>query len=333
MTLGRLFILVLMTVLTGLTFPASNASGAAPVRPSIRFIRQGKITYLYLRDVAAYYGMRYAVSGKTATFTSVYSRLMFTLDSRVMTLSGVRVHLAFAISRQGTEYLLSISDFQLLIDPILRSTALPRRTIRKIVLDPGHGGKDVGATAGGVFEKTLNLQIAARLATKLRQRGYTVVTTRSSDTAVSLAQRSNIANKWGADLFISLHCNAADASVSGIEIFSATWHGTPPTGDKVLAKQRCPANAFDRENAYLTYTTQKALLDATNATDRGIKRRRFSVIRNITCPGMLIEMGFISNQAERQLLQQANRQDAIAHAIADAVDKFRIALAPKPTRR
>ena len=332
MTLGRLFIITIMTVLAGVAFPVSNASGSAASRPSIRFVQQGKIKYLYLRDVASYYGMRYAVSGKTVTFSSAYSRLMFTLDSRIMTLNGVRVHLAFAVSRRGKEYLLSVSDFQLLLDPILRPAALPRRTIRKIVLDPGHGGKDVGAVADGTLEKTINLQVATRLAAKLRQRGYTVVTTRKSDTPVSLSQRVESTNKWGADLYISLHCNSADASVSGLEIFSATWHGTPPTGDQVPAKERCPANAFDRENAYLTFYTQKALLDATKASDRGIKRRRFYVIRDITCPGMLIEMGFLSNNTERQLLKQANRQDAIAKAIADAVDNFRTALVPPPAR-
>lgn len=333
MTLGRFFIITILTVLAGLAFPVSTASGAT-ARPTIRFVQQGKVKYLYLRDVAAYYGMRYAVSGKTVTFSSVYSRIIFTLDSRCITLNGVRVHLGFAVSRHSQEFLLSFNDFQLLLDPILRPASLPRRTVRKVVIDPGHGGKDVGAVAEGTYEKTINLQVANRLAAKLREKGFTVAMTRRSDTAVSLPQRVAITNKWGADLFISLHCNAAAAaSVSGLEIFSATSHGTPPTGDKVLAKEACPANAFDRENAYLTFYTQKTLLDSISASDRGVKRRRFYVIRDITCPGMLIEMGFLSNRTERQLLKQANRQDAIAQAITDAAVLFRTALAPPPPKR
>lgn len=296
--------------------------------PPIRFVLRSSVTYLYMRDVAAFYGMSFGVKDKTVTFTSGYSKIIFKVDSRLMSLNGVQAHLSRPITRQKNIFLMAKSDFQLLLEPILRPGLIPRKHVTTIVIDPGHGGKDVGAVSGKTYEKEINLQVATRLANKLRSKGYTVCMTRTADNNVTLQQRTAFAAKMDADLFISIHCNSASPAVTGIETYIATPTGDPPTGDNVPAKTSCPANAFNRDNAYFAFYTQRALLMRSQADDRGLRRRRFFVVRNINCPAILVEMGFMSNSNELARLTSPNYQEKLADALAEGITKYRDAVKP-----
>lgn len=317
-------VLVLMSLLV----VTSLLAAASASKPNIRFVQQGSVKYMYLRDVAAFYGMHYSPGPKQAVLTSKYSKIILGLNCREITLNGVRVFTGFSIRKSGDEYLLASLDLTKVMDPVLRVGTLPRRTVRHIVIDAGHGGKDVGAISGEHREKDVNLQVALRLGRKLQQQGYKVSYTRSKDVFVTLGERPGLASRLKADLFISLHCNSAAASVSGIEVFAATPRDMPGTGASQVEKAACPADPFQRENAYVSYTVQKKLVEKTKATDRGVRRKRFYVIRELSCPGLLIEMGFLSNQAERAKLLQASRQQQIVDAIVDAVNLYRNATAP-----
>ena len=296
----------------------------APKKVVIRVKNYKTVPMLNMADVAAFYGMKYLVNGEDITYLSKYSTITFTVNSRVMVLNNVQIYLSRPITVMDNINYIGKSDFQLILEPILRpKTVIPKHSLTTIVVDAGHGGKDVGAINGKDYEKNINLQVALRLANKLREKGFKVFMTRSKDTDVTLEQRTNFATNMKADLFVSIHCNSADATVAGLETYIATPSGDPPVGESKPMKSKCPANAYDLQNAYIAYYTQRAILKKTECEDRGLRRKRFYVIRNTTCPSMLIEIGFISNDAELKSLKQAARQEQIADAVAESLLRFR----------
>lgn len=313
---------------------------AAAKKPSPRKVVLHSVTvkkrkYLYLREVAALYGCKYTYS--SASKQAVMSdsggvKLVFKRDSVSSQVNGIEVALSYPVIMHKNALLLSLSDFQELLHPIMRPSTAPRRTINTVVIDPGHGGKDTGAKFGKVLEKDYNLIIARRVGAILQKRGYRVLYTRSTDKALELAERSKYAEKQKPDLFLSIHCNsAADTSISGIEVFVANPVGTPSFGTKTLGKKG-PGTGYNAINAVWAYKTQAALIKATGAKDRGVKRKQFYVLRETPAPAMLIECGFLSCPAERKLLAKNDYLDKLAVAICDGVDDARKALAPPPKR-
>ena len=307
--------------------PAAPANRGARALPFV--LIKGK-QYILLKDVAGFYGMKCLASGKLARLTSKYSNLLFTEGKREFSLNGQVASLSYVIARHKGALAISVSDITEFIDPILRTGTLKPRTIKHIVLDPGHGGKDPGTMNGGIVEKSVNLLIAKRVAAILKKRGYTVTVLRLSDKDMTLKQRVEAAKKVKPDLYLSLHCNAAeDTSISGIETYVPNPMNTPSSGGNTIAKTASPSNAVDHENALLGYTLQKSLISATKATDRGIKRKQFYVIRQQACPSALIEIGFLSNANERKKLCQSDYHDKLAVAICDAVQQYENILKPK----
>ncbi len=182
---------------------------------------------------------------------------------------------------------------------------------RLIVVDAGHGGYDSGAVGfSGTLEKNINLSIALKLAELLKNAGYEVLLTRSDDTFIPLAERSVIANKAGAGMFISIHCNASDLHDGyGIETYT----------QKELYK---PVFEHQEECIYLAALVQKELVEALGLHDRGIKKKNLSVCRETNAPAILIETAFIDNQNEELLLNDQAFQDKAAEAVKLAVDKY-----------
>ncbi len=173
----------------------------------------------------------------------------------------------------------------------------------KIFVDPGHGGKDVGAigyNSQGLFEKDLNLDIGLKIRCILIERGYEVMMSRDTDEYISLVDRVNKANNWGADYFISVHCNAAEnVLANGIE----TLYYPTSTNGKNLAQK-----------------AQTELIKQTGQTDRGIKPRDLYVLRKTRMPAILPECGFMSNPIENQLLNQEQYRGKCARALCDALE-------------
>ena len=110
------------------------AEAAPRKKPSIRYVEQGGVKYLYLRDIAAFYGMRYNPGADGAVLSSKYSTITFTCPSREFTLNGVKVYAGFPVRKSGDEYLLASLDLSKILDPILRIGTLPRRGSRHVVL-------------------------------------------------------------------------------------------------------------------------------------------------------------------------------------------------------
>ncbi|MBQ6472262.1 MAG: N-acetylmuramoyl-L-alanine amidase [Victivallales bacterium] len=320
--MGRLAIALLVLLLLA---GGEGRAASAPPAPRIRVVLYNKAHYLHLGDVARFYGMRVHRDKKTVLMRSQYSTVRFTVNSRTANLNGVTVHLSRAIAEQKGALLLGKSDFHHLLDPVLRSRTVPRHRPQVIVVDPGHGGKDVGAIGvGSIYEKNITLAVAQRLATALRERGFVVYMTRTTDQYVSLDARCKFANARKADFFISLHCNATKSTaVHGVETYINTPLGDVSIGQNVPSSSVSPSNKYDLESVWTGYHVQRALLQKTGAEDRGLKRMRYYVIRNVNTPAMLIEMGFLTNVRELQMLRQPARQQQIADAIAQTMQDYR----------
>lgn len=188
-----------------------------------------------------------------------------------------------------------------------------------IVIDPGHGGDDDGCCRGDVSEKTVNLQIAQRLAGKLRDMGYETVLTREDDeTALTLEQRVEIAEAAGGTLYISIHQNACEekeSSVTGIE----TWFSGCP--EKVEgANWYCTCCNDSRRLAQLV---QMGAVSQTGANDRGLQQsQELYVIRETSMPSCLIETSFLSNTAERSAISSEEYQEQLTEGIARNIDYY-----------
>lgn len=229
----------------------------------------------------------------------------------------------------------------------LISKKIPKN-IKVIVIDPGHGGKDFGAIGrGGIREKDVNLLLAKRLKSYLKNEGFEVLLTRESDVFVSLQERADFVNRIDADLFVSLHCNAArNRRAHGFETFYLShpmndyFDTTVMSGDgyvkydnlsdenseigKLYVKLLDSASSGDRAfSIHLGDLINQALRGFIGGRDRGVKRARFFVLRNTAMPAVLVEVGFLSNPNEEIKLAKRFHRDNIAKAIAQGIVNFR----------
>ena len=311
----------LTMLLTGLLlgWPHSAASK--------RVVAEGR-QYLSLDEVGYRYGMR-AVDNRMADRKRI---LIFQRDKRQFTINGVRYYLGFAPLTGEDGMFLSALDVTKQLDPILKPRIVPRHTVRHIVLDPGHGGKDTGALGARSREKYLTLMIARRVRDRLVRAGYRVTMTRHTDIALTLAQRAALAQALKADLFVSIHINAVqNASLSGIETYALSPAGAPSTSGGKAAATVHPGNRCDLNNLALANMIHRYLLGRTGGSDRGVKRARFAVLRDITMPGVLVECGFITNRAEELRMMTPAYQEKLARGIADGITAYRLSILRNPT--
>jgi N-acetylmuramoyl-L-alanine amidase len=217
--------------------------------------------------------------------------------------------------------------------------------IRKIVLDPGHGGKDPGAIGvGGVAEKDIVLSIAKRLAVKLRKEmGIQVVLTRKDDRFIALENRTAIANAEDADLFISLHMNASENSeAKGIETYyldnttdeaakrlAARENGTSKhnISDLQFILADMKQNMKLEESIMLAHRLQTASVSGMSRVlgsvkDHGVKKALFHVLVGAQMPCVLVEMFFITHPVEGKAMSQAKYQEAMVGALFEGIQKY-----------
>ncbi len=263
------------------------------------------------------------------------TRLELSADSREIELDGLRVFLGEPAVLHRNALFVSRVDRDRFLLPILKPSSGrgPVPPLRTIVIDPGHGGKDGGTSNAKLKlrEKTLTLDVALRLEKLLTAAGYRVVLTRRRDTFVPLPLRPAHAKKVKADLFLSIHFNAiGNKTVTGCETYILTPQHQRSTGsdkrspdDKVLL----PGNADDNWNAILGFRMHGTLVRSLRAFDRGLKRARFAVLRDLDCPGVLIEGGYLSNDAEARKIATPAWRQQLAQSIADGVVGYRAALA------
>jgi N-acetylmuramoyl-L-alanine amidase len=224
------------------------------------------------------------------------------------------------------------------------------RPVQTVVLDPGHGGRDPGATGvGGLREKDLTLRLARTLRPKLETLGFRVVMTREDDRTIDLEERTAIAEAGGGDLFVSLHANASRRrGANGIETYYPDANHERHTlrvaarengvSDKELnALQRTLAklrvSEVSPQSRHLAERVQTQLIQGLPeryrpVADLGVKKGPFYVLFLSDMPSVLVESGFVSNPVEAKRLGDAEYLDAIADGIATAVADHRAAITP-----
>jgi N-acetylmuramoyl-L-alanine amidase len=172
------------------------------------------------------------------------------------------------------------------------------RTFTTVVVDAGHGGKDNGAFRRfGGAEKNATLDVATRLAAKLRESQFRVVMTRSDDVFIPLDERAAISNRQSNAIFVSVHFN--DSGRRGIRGFE-TYYRSP------VARP-------------LAYRIQQQIMTLPGAVNRGVKTANFRVLRKAAYPAVLVECGFLSNRKEGAAARSATRRDDLADKIAEAI--------------
>jgi N-acetylmuramoyl-L-alanine amidase len=176
-----------------------------------------------------------------------------------------------------------------------------------VVIDPGHGGYDLGARMAACDEKSLSLSTALLVKKYLTEMGYRVILTRSRDSFLPLEKRAAIANETKSKLFVSIHFNAAKNPVAkGIEVF---FHASE---DKIKS-------GFSKK---LAARVLSKIIDKTMAESRGVKEGNFYVIRETRMPSILIEAGFMTHPEELHLLKDINYRDKIARGIAEGIESY-----------
>lgn len=215
--------------------------------------------------------------------------------------------------------------------------------IERVMLDPGHGGKDPGAVRHGFMEKDINLRMAKILGNVLEERGYEVIYTRTTDTFVPLEERTAMANAKKADLFISIHVNAhKNRNVRGFELYTLNM-AQSKEAKRVAARENSVSmqKISDLQviltdlmlNSKIKESQELAQLASKNAVeyceqfysmrDHGVREAPFYVLIGAKMPAMLVEMGYLSNPKERQWLQSYAYLKRLAWGLAEGVDAYK----------
>lgn len=205
--------------------------------------------------------------------------------------------------------------------PWLAAPSEKTESLPTIVIDPGHGGNDGGASANGLLEKDLTLDVAVRVAEALKSFNFPVILTRKDDSYVSLAERAEQGNDHPDSIFLSIHFNKSNEhEVSGVETFYSekkapaeddfTWMGIfnvkspEPTGET---------------GEQLAGFVQTAMVLKTDLRNRGIKSRGLYVTKHVRRPAALVEAGFLSNPLEAALLKNPDYRQRLAAGIAEGI--------------
>ncbi len=220
------------------------------------------------------------------------------------------------------------------------------------VIDPGHGGEQQGALSPrGEKEKDVALDLALRISRRLKRMGAKVILTRTGDISVPLANRAAIATALRADLFVSVHLNSMPTPeqrrrTSGIETYFLSADATDTRASAVAARENADRLAGEPEadpndpvagiltsledaaslqaSSRLAYAIHERLVSSLEAEDHGVKQAPFYVLAGARMPAVLIEVGFISHEAEAAKLRTRAYREKIADAVADGVRAFRV---------
>jgi N-acetylmuramoyl-L-alanine amidase len=228
--------------------------------------------------------------------------------------------------------------------PVPISPALLSLAVRRIVIDPGHGGGDHGAEArGGPPEKEVALEIALQVRALLQSRAFEVVMTREADQGLTLARRADVANAAAADLFVSVHLNWIVGQPScGVETYYLGPTDDPLLKDLAMAENRTSGyNLADfrrlfesvyvgvrqNESRHLAQDVQGNLFNSLSSVrpglqNRGVKTAPFVVLMGTTMPGILAEVSCLSSAEEAALLRESSYRQRIAEALATGIESY-----------
>lgn len=330
---------------------------AAGAFPSTIII--GGSPYIALNSLSQERGFEYLWDPllKNATVRSRAGDVKFHVDSEYILSQGRLFRLSdrvrffrdtVVVPSSAMEYLNRLNlEPSLALPATYVAAPLPGHRIRKIVIDPGHGGRDHGALSRrGNAEKELVLKVAKMIRDELRTQGIEVIMTRQTDVFVPLAARARIANKLGADFFVSIHANASTTrSLEGFEVY----YLSEATDDAALALERAENSSLGLDTAQWAgpdkalKTIVWDLKEAENRKEsvrianyvadsversvviskRRIKSAGFYVLKWTECPAVLVEMGYLTNREDEKMLRDPYYQRAMARAVAKGLMDYK----------
>jgi N-acetylmuramoyl-L-alanine amidase len=327
-TLLLISLICLPVNLFALAIPGTKGMVQAPT------FTYGNVLFVPLTSFAKAYGFEENWNSKTkiVTLEAQKSKYSFRAGSSYALING-RIARMPANAKMVNGRLLIPFQFGMQVMALHKDSLIPKNNAKiipkpkwtpprprgnfTIVLDPGHGGKDVGARGKrGVNEKDINLDIAKRVRDKLQAKGVNVVMTRSKDVFIELWRRVSIASNYKASLFVSIHTNAArNRSVNGIEVFYFAG---------ASAKLNGP---YYRQNQNQSYQyarlAQAQMRKDVKSASRGVKNARYYVLKNARTPAVLIEVGFITNSWEEGNLVSPYHREKLAQAITQSIVDYK----------
>jgi len=315
------------------------------------FVLKSKQTIRYVFDIPG------ALMGKTRTFESAIIDQVRVAQYNKSTIRVVFYHKKPLQIKHGTD------DKTLYIGlSSAKTDAAPTEYVNKapvvsskrfnpkekvIVIDPGHGGKDSGAVNGKYQEKKAVLQVALKLGSELKKRGYKVYYTRTKDTYLQLRSRTRVANDKNADLFISIHANAAPTkskykSMRGLETFFLSPARSERSKNVAALENKSEVdemNYFSKQT-YLNFLNREKIIasnkfaldvhqgmfdslkDHFNIYDGGVREAPFWVLVGAQMPSILIEIGYITHPQDLKHIFDSHYQTLLAKGVADGVDNY-----------
>ncbi len=216
-------------------------------------------------------------------------------------------------------------------------------TVRTIMLDPGHGGKDPGAVSNGLREKDINLRFAKILGKKLKEKGFNVVYTRTTDVFIALEQRTALANVKKADLFLSIHCNANRShTINGLETYSLNL-ARSKDAVRIAARENAVnpraisdlqfiltdlmVNSKIKESRDLAKDVQTNTLSRVrrkwSINNKGVREAPFYVLMGAKMPSVLVEIGYLTNRTEAKRLKSDAYLEYLARGIVEGIMAYK----------
>lgn len=287
-------------------------------------IKQDGRDYIPVTDVARFYSFTQVdYSNDKVSLSGSTLRMQGSVGSRELYLNGLKFILNFPMTRVEDKILISRMDLSKLVEPVLRPAKIQTEPVTTVVLDAGHGGFDQGARSLLGNEKDFALDVVLRARALLMNAGFTVKLTRATDVYIPLEMRAMFASHQTNAVFVSVHFNwGLFPEAAGIETYCLAPRGVPSTNSPVLGLMDflpVSGNACDPENIALATAMHGSLITRLGAPDRGIKRARFVVLRDITIPGVLLEGGFLTNPQDCARVANPTYRQLMAQAIFQGI--------------
>ncbi len=322
--------LCLLAILGG----GATALHGSPSTPDWTVVKCEGRDYLTLENVAQFYGLGVTRASNDFTLRAGARSLRGAVGSNEFYINNLKFILSYPVSEERGQPLVSRMDLTKVIEPVLRPSRIHGAAmIDTVILDPGHGGYDHGATSIWGSEKNYTLDVACRAKDLLLQQGLQVRLTRATDEFIPLEDRVRFANGFHNALFISIHFNSGDSPATGLETYTLAPRGVPSMaadGPSLSDLHLCAGNCCDSENMALATAAHASLVYHLQGYDRGIKRARFVVIRDITIPGVLLEGGFLSSPVDGPKIASAAYRQQLANCVLAAVQNYRAAVGMRP---
>lgn len=287
--------------------------------------------YIDLVSVAQRFGMKSYWLGQSDNYRlkSAWTTLDFEADNRQARINGVPIYLGQKAELSSAALFIWKQDLRSAIEPVLIPHVFrPVPSLRRIVLDAGHGGRDEGAKSAtaDLLEKSLTLDVTLRLKGILEAKGYEVYLSRNSDRYIELKDRAAFANKVKADLFLSIHFNSARSpEAEGVECFVLTpqfQQSTHASSSSSRDRIGYSGNRTDAWNTLFGYHLIHQMGLDVSGQNRGLKRARFAVLKDLHCPGALVELGFLSHAESADRFAQPAYRDMLAQSLSKGIDAY-----------